>query len=382
MASRQSNVLGRLVNDQVQYSFIPHHPIKFGPGLHLSIQSSFPFHIDRKMHHVAFFGATGCKASLLEMLDDADDFQTEYLRRMTVVTADLTPETAAKVLFPEDLRGEPEISAGEGDKCDVYISEAGICHIFDALRMRFAASPPKRKPRLISVGSLSIDEQIDDTSDQLATEVRPLYLWFMGMVSEEVDDNEMFLRELPYGSEGSDTSSYDSSSECDPSSSLHSSMSSFSSRDWDQPKVNFPPRTPYDDKMEMEYTIGDECNKELYSSSLIVRPTLLTYTKPCGVEAVRVGREGNPPPGWTISRFDAGHWLYQYVPIHLRGNAVGRSQLNGQQTLARRPSWATPATNLQLGTSRISPSHTKSAQLYGLAIRTVDWARLPATVNG
>ncbi|KAK1530550.1 uncharacterized protein CCOS01_05653 [Colletotrichum costaricense] len=178
--------------------------------------------------------------------------------------------------------------------------------------MRFAASPPKRKPRLISVGSLSIDEQIDDTSDQLATEVRPLYLWFMGMVSEEVHDNEIFLRELPYGSEGSDTSSYDSSSECDPSSSLHSSMSSFLSRDWDQPKVNFPPRTPYDDKIEMEYAISDKCNKELYSSSLIVRPTLLTYTKPCGVEAVRVGREGNTQSGWTISRFDAGHWLYQY----------------------------------------------------------------------
>ncbi|KAK1518432.1 hypothetical protein CABS01_05966 [Colletotrichum abscissum] len=253
-----------------------------------------------------------CKASLLEMFDDADDFQTEYLGRMTVVTADLTPETAAEALFPEDLQGEPEISAGEGDKCDVYISEAGICHIFDALRMRFAASPPKRKPRLISVGSLSIDEQIDDTPDQLATEVRPLYLWFMGMVSEEVHDNEIFLRELPYGSEGSDTSSYDSSSECDPSSSLHSSMSSFLSRDWDQPKVNFPPRTPYDDKIEMEYAISDKCNKELYSSSLIVRPTLLTYTKPCGVEAVRVGREGNPQSGWTISRFDAGHWLYQY----------------------------------------------------------------------
>ncbi|KAF4785804.1 hypothetical protein HER10_EVM0010121 [Colletotrichum scovillei] len=130
MASRQSNVLGRLVNDQVQYSFIPHHPIKLGPGLHLSIQSSFPFHIDRKMHHVAFFGATGytvfrclmhalrdisifchvyvrCKASLLEMFDDADDFRTEYLDRMTVFTADLTPENAAKVLFPEVLRGEP-----------------------------------------------------------------------------------------------------------------------------------------------------------------------------------------------------------------------------------------------------------------------------------
>ncbi|KAK1715708.1 hypothetical protein BDP67DRAFT_284838 [Colletotrichum lupini] len=130
MASHRSNVLGRPVNDQVQYSFIPHHPIKFGPGLHLSIQSSFPFYIHRKMHHVAFFGATGytvfrclmhalrdtsifchvyvrCKASLLEMFDDADDFQTEYLGRMTVVTADLTPETAAEALFPEDLQGEP-----------------------------------------------------------------------------------------------------------------------------------------------------------------------------------------------------------------------------------------------------------------------------------
>ncbi|KAK7436664.1 hypothetical protein CaCOL14_005762 [Colletotrichum acutatum] len=178
--------------------------------------------------------------------------------------------------------------------------------------MRFAAIPPKRKPRLISFGSLSIDEQVDDTSDQLAVEVRPLYLWFMGMVSEEVLDNETFLRELPYGSEGSDTSSYDSSNECDQSSSLHSSLSSFASRDWDQPKVNFPPRTPYDDKMEMEYTISENCNKELYSSSLIVRPTLLTYTKPRGVEAVRVGREGNQPRGWTISRFDSGHWLYQY----------------------------------------------------------------------
>ncbi|EXF80074.1 hypothetical protein CFIO01_09767 [Colletotrichum fioriniae PJ7] len=187
-----------------------------------------------------------------------------------------------------------------------------MCHIFDALRIRFAASPPKRKPRLISVGSLSIDEQVDDASDQLAMEVRPLYLWFMGMVSEEVLDTEMFFRELPYGSEGSDTSSYDSSNDCGSSCSLDSSLSSISSRNWDQPKVNFPPRTPYDDKMEMEYTIGDSCNKELYSSSLIVRPTLLTYTKPCGVEAVRVGREGNPPPGWTISRFDAGHWLYQY----------------------------------------------------------------------
>lgn len=48
-----------------------------------------------------------CKASLLEMFDDADDFKTEYLGRMTVVTADLTPKTAAEVLFPKDLQGEP-----------------------------------------------------------------------------------------------------------------------------------------------------------------------------------------------------------------------------------------------------------------------------------
>ncbi|KAK1654229.1 hypothetical protein BDP81DRAFT_389380 [Colletotrichum phormii] len=223
----------------------------------------------------------------------------EHFGRMKIVTADLSPETAAEVLFPEELRGEPVH----------MVVEAGICHVFDALRMRFAAFPPMRKPRLVSIGSLSVDEQVDDASDQLAMKVRPLYLWFMGMVSKEVLDNEVFLREVPYGSEGSDTSSYYSDNERHTS----SSISSLSSRDWDRPKVNFPPRTPYDDKVGMEYTISEECNKELYSSSLIVRPTLLTYTKPCGVEAVRVGQEGNPrPPGWTISRFDAGHWLYQY----------------------------------------------------------------------
>ncbi|EXF80073.1 hypothetical protein CFIO01_09766 [Colletotrichum fioriniae PJ7] len=127
MASRQSKVFGRLVDNQVVYSFIPHHPIKFGPGLHLSIQSYFPFQVDPTMRHVAFFGATGllsptllsckcselivsdvrCEESLLEMFDDADDFKSEYLDRITIVTADLAPESAAEVLFPDELRGEP-----------------------------------------------------------------------------------------------------------------------------------------------------------------------------------------------------------------------------------------------------------------------------------
>ncbi|KAK7436663.1 hypothetical protein Landi51_12442 [Colletotrichum acutatum] len=148
MENRPSYVPGRLVDNLVGYSFIPHHPIKFGPGLHLSIQSSFPFQVDRTMRHVAFFEATGytvfrclmhalqdtsifchvwlssptlsscgcsgltasdvrCEESLLEMFDDADDFKSEYLDRMKIVTAYLTPETAAEVLFPEELRGQP-----------------------------------------------------------------------------------------------------------------------------------------------------------------------------------------------------------------------------------------------------------------------------------
>ncbi|KAJ0330837.1 hypothetical protein COL5a_003142 [Colletotrichum fioriniae] len=48
-----------------------------------------------------------CEESLLEMFNDADDFKSEYLDRITIVTADLTPESAAEVLFPDELRGEP-----------------------------------------------------------------------------------------------------------------------------------------------------------------------------------------------------------------------------------------------------------------------------------
>ncbi|OHE92882.1 hypothetical protein CORC01_11824 [Colletotrichum orchidophilum] len=223
----------------------------------------------------------------------------EYYNRLRIVPASLSPKTAAE-----------EVPAEEGDKCDAYISEKGMWGVLDALRMRFAASPPTRKPRIISIGSLSIEEQIDDAQEQLAKDVRPLCLWFIGMIGEEeVLDDDFFLKETSHGSKGSDSSSYPNSDNSSNESDSSTSPSSISCQDWD---LSAPPRTPYNDKMEMECTVRIECNKELYSSSLIVRPSLLTYTKPCGLEAVRVGQEGNPRPGWTISRFDAGHWLYQH----------------------------------------------------------------------
>ncbi|KAK1654230.1 hypothetical protein BDP81DRAFT_79742 [Colletotrichum phormii] len=82
MASRHSNVLGRLVDNQVEYSFIPRHPIKSGPGLHLSIQSSLPYRLNRPMRHVAFFGATGYTVfrCLMHALQNTSIFCHVYVR--------------------------------------------------------------------------------------------------------------------------------------------------------------------------------------------------------------------------------------------------------------------------------------------------------------
>lgn len=71
---------------------------------------------------------------------------------------------------------------------------------------------------------------------------------------------------------------------------------------------------PHKDKKEMEDTLLSASN--LFSGTVIVRPTLLTGEQNISTakqSKLKVGTESKPAIGYTISRADVGHWMYEQV---------------------------------------------------------------------
>lgn len=69
-------------------------------------------------------------------------------------------------------------------------------------------------------------------------------------------------------------------------------------------------RTPHEDKVVMERLIVEAAAARKVSGYTLVRPALLTSGKERGMKQIRVGDEGRPAVGYTISRNDVGRWLF------------------------------------------------------------------------
>lgn len=197
---------------------------------------------------------------------------------------------------------------------DCYISEEAMFMVFAALKLGYIRNAPRRKPRLVSIGTISITSQIDHVWNPLALRIKPLYNWFMGIESTAVVDDQRGLER--HGNVGGGTSSNRRVRNTSTDSHGRSGgQGSGAGNDEEELMSSVASRSPHDDKLAMEGIIELECHQALCSSILIVRPTLLTYEQPYGLWAVRVGQAGNSALGYTISRREVADWLY-YHGIH------------------------------------------------------------------
>ncbi|KAK1977966.1 hypothetical protein LZ30DRAFT_691761 [Colletotrichum cereale] len=228
-------------------------------------------------------------------------------------------ETLIDVLFPKVLAGEPVhiivygiggfrtqwATYTQGVMENSYISEEAFFTVTAALLSGFQKLGSQERPRLVSIGTISISRQIYQSWNPLAVKTRPLYEWFMGKKehsdpsrhnpidcdsssSDTFSDtssetsSEHTITQLSHdrsrSSESDDTSSdyessdYESSSsdaQTDTEDSETDSMSSMEARSADA------------DKSAMEDAIWH--HYPCFSSCLVVRPTLLTYNQPYGL---------------------------------------------------------------------------------------------------
>lgn len=76
--------------------------------------------------------------------------------------------------------------------------------------------------------------------------------------------------------------------------------------------------SPHKDKFAMEKTLTDTIANATVTETwirgfVIVRASLLTNGPSLGKEKVRIGSEGKPAVGYTISREDIGQWVFENV---------------------------------------------------------------------
>ncbi|WDK20125.1 hypothetical protein CGRA01v4_11412 [Colletotrichum graminicola] len=240
--------------------------------------------------------------------------------RLRVVDGGLDDmETLVDVLFPKVLEGEPvhviiygiggfrtqwitdNTSNTQGVMANSYISEEAVFTVIAALLAGFQKLGSRERPRIVSIGTISITRQIYQSCNPLAVKARPLYEWFMGK-QEDSDPSQRnpIHRDNISSDTSSDTSSehtitqlnYDRScrSENDETSSYYessddSSTSSGAQTDTEASEAestsSMEVRSANADKSAMEEAIRH--HYPCFSSSLIVRPTLLTYDRPYGL---------------------------------------------------------------------------------------------------
>ncbi len=85
---------------------------------------------------------------------------------------------------------------------------------------------------------------------------------------------------------------------------------------------------PHMDKKQMEDTFRDNVGQ--FKNVTGIRPTLLSGTVSVndakGLESIRAGTEDKPAQGWSISRADVGHWMFQ----KLLNDAAAQKKWGGQ----------------------------------------------------
>ena len=94
-------------------------------------------------------------------------------------------------------------------------------------------------------------------------------------------------------------------------------------------------RVPHEDKKKMESLVvgemGRPAEQRAIKSFVAVRPSLFTNGPRLGLKKLRVGaedgREGKPAVGYTISRADAGGWIFDEI---IKGWDRGRVQWEGK----------------------------------------------------
>ncbi|KAK2026642.1 hypothetical protein LX32DRAFT_701079 [Colletotrichum zoysiae] len=260
--------------------------------------------LDILVRHVAFFGVTGLTVfkCLRHALDD--------------------PTLVCHVY---NTRGIMENS---------YISEEAVYTVVAALLAGFETFGSRERPRIVSIGTISITRQIYRSRNPLAVRARPLYEWFIGK-QEESDPSRRnpIHRGDSCVDTSSDTASDTSSDHTTTQLSYDGSCSSknneigidYESSDDSSTSSGVETDTEVSEvesasSMEARSADADKCALEkaiwhhypCFSSCLIVRPTLLTYDKPYGLWAVRIGEVGNSAPGYTIARRDVAEWLYYF----------------------------------------------------------------------
>ncbi|KAK1960760.1 hypothetical protein LY78DRAFT_685391 [Colletotrichum sublineola] len=224
-------------------------------------------------------------------------------------------ETLVDALFPRALEGEPVhiIVYGIGGfrtQCatdtrgtmeNSYISEEAVFTVIAALLAGFEKLGSRERPRIVSIGTISVTRQIYQSWNPLAVKTRPLYEWFMG--KKENSDSSRYNPidcDSSFSDTSSDTSSehtitqlsYDEacSSGSDDTSSGHESKDDSSSSSGSETNTesseaesasSMEARSADADKSAMEEAIWH--HYPCFSSCLIVRPTLLTYNRPYGI---------------------------------------------------------------------------------------------------
>lgn len=178
------------------------------------------------------------------------------------------------------------------------------------------------------LGTLGIGDDIHDSDSVVAARVLPLYRWFMGF--EYVCSDDFKIVDKDHGTDGSRTSNETARSSAD----LNMSEKADSSEDAQSVDSvssvmtlpRRPYRSPHDDKDAMETALKLQSNKQLFKSTLVVRPAFLNDHTPIGQSQLRVGQENDSTPGYTVSRQDLGHWLYHHG-IH--GSREGTVTISG-----------------------------------------------------
>ena len=86
-------------------------------------------------------------------------------------------------------------------------------------------------------------------------------------------------------------------------------------------------KNPHADKVHMEEVVEAEMAKGEESAIggfVLPRPAFLTDGKAKGVGGVKVGTEGSPAVGYTISRSDVGGWMYEELVVKGGEKFLGR----------------------------------------------------------
>ncbi|KAK1991268.1 hypothetical protein LX36DRAFT_663461 [Colletotrichum falcatum] len=256
------------------------------------------------------------------MLKTSGALSPNQYARLRVLAGKLDDiENLIDVLFPKALGGEPvDIivygiggfrSQGGADDTqgimqDSYISEEALFTVIAALTSGFEKLASQKRPRIVSIGTISITRQIYQSCNPLAVRARPLYEWFMGKEESSIPSrrnsvdhdrsssdtssntsSEHTVTQLSYDrsikSEDNDTrsddESIDDSSSDDPSSSSGTQTETETSEA--ESTSSMEPRSADADKYATEQAIWHF--SPCFSSCLIVRPTLLTYSRPYGL---------------------------------------------------------------------------------------------------